>query len=297
MTATDRRAFERPYGWDSHLLDLGAYLRRIGYEGSLDPTLDTLRALNTAHAVTFPFENLDVMAGLEPRLDLEGLQDKMVRRRRGGYCYEQNTLFAAVLERLGFNVTGLNARVMDSPDSSLLRATGHAAIKVDLDGREWFTDVGVGDMGPLEPLELVDGYHAVFGAGWRYQIKKLDFQMWAMREWNATEQHWVNIHRFALAPSFRVDYVDANYIAAHHPRSPFRKSYVLARNGQSAKHGLTGLQLKTKRPDGTVQNRTLEPKEVPDAMGDLFDLQLNAAERSEVIARVKPMEPEELTAD
>ena len=86
-------------------IDLDAYLCRIGYRGDLNPSAATLRALHLAHAMHVPFENLDVLLGLPIKLDLESLQAKLVRSRRGGYCFEQNTLFAAVLEQIGFVLT------------------------------------------------------------------------------------------------------------------------------------------------------------------------------------------------
>jgi N-hydroxyarylamine O-acetyltransferase len=92
-------------------LDLDAYLERIGYEGRDEPTLEVLDALHLAHTTTIPFENLDILLGRPIRLDLPSLQDKLVRDRRGGYCFEHNTLFAAALEAVGFGVTRLGARV------------------------------------------------------------------------------------------------------------------------------------------------------------------------------------------
>jgi len=81
-------------------LDLDAYLARIGYDGGVDPTVETLAALHRAHVLSIPFENLDILLGRPIRLDLASLQAKLIRARRGGYCFEQNSLFAAVLERL-----------------------------------------------------------------------------------------------------------------------------------------------------------------------------------------------------
>src|SRR5258706_15142470 len=91
-------------------LDLDAYLSRIGHRGVHEPTLATLQALHLAHATHIPFENLDILLGRPIRIDLASLQAKLVFGGRGGYCFEQNTLFAAVLQELGFDVTLLAAR-------------------------------------------------------------------------------------------------------------------------------------------------------------------------------------------
>jgi len=96
---------------ESTVIDLAAYLRRVEYEGPLEPTAEVLRALHLAHATHIPFENLDILLGEPIRLDLASLQAKLVGANRGGYCFEQNALFAAVLEEVGFAVTRLAARV------------------------------------------------------------------------------------------------------------------------------------------------------------------------------------------
>src|SRR5574342_262407 len=93
-------------------LDLDAYLERIGYTGGLKPDLDVLEAIHLAHATHIPFENLDILLKRPIALDLASLQAKLVAARRGGYCFEQNLLFSAVLQRLGFSVTQYAARVI-----------------------------------------------------------------------------------------------------------------------------------------------------------------------------------------
>ncbi|CAM5671220.1 Putative arylamine n-acetyl transferase OS=Streptomyces microflavus OX=1919 GN=Smic_36860 PE=3 SV=1 [Streptomyces microflavus] len=88
--------------WGADRLDLDAYLRRIGYEGALDGSLKTLQQLHRAHMSTICFENIDIAVGRPVSLDMADLERKLVRSGRGGYCYETNLLFAAVLDRLGF---------------------------------------------------------------------------------------------------------------------------------------------------------------------------------------------------
>src|SRR4029453_18893395 len=88
-----------------------AYFERIAYAGDRAPSKATLDAVHLAHATHIPFENLDILLGHPIRLDLDNLQAKLVRGGRGGYCFEQNRLFAAALQALGFSVTTLGARV------------------------------------------------------------------------------------------------------------------------------------------------------------------------------------------
>src|SRR5215471_14344829 len=130
--------------------DLPAYLRRIGYAGDLSPSRKTLDAVHLAHATHIPFENLDILLGRPIRLDLASLQAKLVAGRRGGYCFEQNALFAAVLEQLGFAVTRLAARVRFRTDRVLART--HMTLRVDVDGVPLLADVGFGGEGPMRPV-------------------------------------------------------------------------------------------------------------------------------------------------
>ncbi|SUA43176.1 Arylamine N-acetyltransferase [Nocardia africana] len=115
--------------WDGAALDLPAYLARIGFTGEPAPTLDTLRALQYAHTTTIPFENIEPVLKRPVLLDLPSLQDKIVRSRRGGYCYENVGLFAAALERIGFGVTGLHGRVSMGARGEIRPAT-HALLRV-----------------------------------------------------------------------------------------------------------------------------------------------------------------------
>ena len=102
-----------------------------------------------------PFENLDIQLGRPIRLDLESIQSKLVRGRRGGYCYEQNSLFAAVLERIGFRVTTLAARVRKGASRVLPRT--HMLLSVDAADSPWLADVGFGTGGLLKPVAMLPG--------------------------------------------------------------------------------------------------------------------------------------------
>src|ERR1700732_3402975 len=136
-------------------IDLNAYLGRVGYTGDRRPTASMLRELHLAHATHIPFENLDILLGRPIQLDLESLQAKLVHGKRGGYCFEQNLLFAAALEGLGFSVTRLAARVRLGRAQLLPRT--HMLLKVDVDGGPWLADVGFGGEGLLLPVPMSPG--------------------------------------------------------------------------------------------------------------------------------------------
>ncbi len=132
-------------------MNIKAYLTRINYDGSLTPTAQTLRDLQTAHLLAVPFENLSIHSGEPILLEDSALFDKIVERRRGGFCYELNGLFASLLRALGFDVIMLSAEVADAT-GGYGPSFDHMALAVTLEER-WLVDVGFGDSF-LEPLLL-----------------------------------------------------------------------------------------------------------------------------------------------
>src|ERR1700694_5099663 len=133
------------------MTDVQSYLARVGYKESTSPTLETLRALHYAHLLTVPFENLDIALGRKIALEEDFFIRKIVERRRGGFCYELNGAFAALLRALGFRVTLLSCRVARQ-DGSYGPEFDHLTLRVDLE-EPWLADVGFGDCF-LEPLRL-----------------------------------------------------------------------------------------------------------------------------------------------
>ncbi len=140
-------------------LDLSRYTNRIGYDGVLEPTEAVLRALHRHHTLAVPFENLDVQLGVTLDTSVERAYDKIVNRRRGGWCYEQNGLFGAVLTQLGFEVTRLAAGVMMHVKGKE-RFGNHLCLMVTAPDSEttWLADVGYGGS-MLEPIPLSPATH------------------------------------------------------------------------------------------------------------------------------------------
>jgi N-hydroxyarylamine O-acetyltransferase len=187
--------------------ELARYLERIGHGWHVRPKLPTLRSLHRAHVTAIPFENLDVQLGEVPSLKPDAIFDKLVERRRGGWCYEMNGLFGAALEAIGFDVTRVSCGVMRQ-DGGDARMGTHLALLVECDG-PWLCDVGFGGS-LLEPLPLAAGerkddiYTITLGetgdAHWRYTETaetpfSYDFRaapaderlLAAKRDWQATD--------------------------------------------------------------------------------------------------------------
>ncbi|MER5890133.1 arylamine N-acetyltransferase [Streptomyces sp. NPDC001941] len=261
--------------WSGDELDLGAYLKRIRYEGELTATLGTLRALHRAHVAAIPFENLDVALGRPVPLDLPSLQDKLLARRRGGYCYEQNSLFAAVLEHLGFTVTARGAR--NRTRGTALPPVTHAVLVVDLDGAQWITDTGFGWQGPLEPVRLSDGV-CVEQGGWTFGVSVDDTGLAVLR--SRRREGWVDLYAFAPHPVLPADFTVMNHYSSTHPHSKFVGQVVAQRPGPGVRVALVRDELTMARTDGSSKRRTVAAAELGTVLADLFGIEATDAELS-----------------
>lgn len=205
-------------------IDLGAYLERTGAPAPLAPSAEALADLQQAHVGAVPFENLDILLGCPITLDLETLQAKLVTARRGGYCFEQNTLFAAVLERVGFDVTPLAARVRVG--ATAVRARTHMLLHVDLPEGPFVADVGFGADGPVRSLPLQERReHWIGSTGHRF--RKED-DLWVLE--GNTEGEWLDLYAFTLEPQYPIDFEMANHFTSTYPRSTFVNTLVAQRS-------------------------------------------------------------------
>ncbi|WP_367045490.1 arylamine N-acetyltransferase [Streptomyces sp. Je 1-332] len=268
--------------WNGEELDIEAYLARIGHEDEAKPDFDTLRALHRAHVASIPFENLEMMIGRPVPLDLGALQDKLVRRRRGGYCYEQNLLFAAALDRIGFAVTGLGARVRAGASSR--RAVTHMLLNVEADGRQWHCDVGFGAEGLLEPILLADEGDVeqdVRQGEWRFGIVQEANGARVLRTEHA--DGWFDLYEYTLEERLPVDYVVMNHYTSTHPLSSFARRPVIQRAAPGVRRTLVGEHLTVTRPDGTSDERDLTARELGDVLDCQFGIGLSADDLAELI--------------
>ena len=231
-------------------MQLDAYLQRIGYTGDLRSSASVLEALHLAHATHIPFENLDILRGLPIRLDLDSLQRKLVDGRRGGYCYEHNLLFAAVLEEIGFSVTRLAARVRYRATSVLPRT--HMLLLVDTDAGRWLADVGFGAEGLLQPVPFDSGQESKQFA-WTYRVTPGPKGPGLRDAWVLQSKHaegWLDMYGFTLEPQLLVDYEVANHFTSTHPESRFVKGLTVQLPRPEARTALRNRELSV--DDGTT---------------------------------------------
>jgi N-hydroxyarylamine O-acetyltransferase len=231
-----------------------------------------LRDLHLAHATRVPFENLDIHLGRAIRLDLGHLQEKLVRGRRGGYCFEHNTLFATVLEACGFPVVRLAARVRAGASRLLPRT--HMLLEVVVDGSGFLCDVGFGADGPLLPIPMAVGSEvAVFDRPYR-----LAGEGDALVLQCASAGGWQNLYAFTREPQYAVDFEMANHYTSTYPESRFVRTITAQRRTPTEQFVLRNRELTIER-DGTMQTRSIDdPATLGSVLSELFGLNLTASE-------------------
>lgn len=259
--------------WGIEELDLDAYLRRIGVT---DPTL---RSVHAGHVASIPFENIKVFTGTVPTLDIPSLQAKMVDRDRGGYCFEQNLLYTAALERLGIPVRRLLARPRIS--GGPVRGRTHMMAVAEVDGRQWLTDVGWGGGGLLEPMPFEEG--TMQQGAWTYRLTRVEEQ-WVLQ--SLTAGKWVDYYGFTTERQYMADYEMGNFYAAREPSSHWLAQLVAQRTGPEFRQGLVGYELIKARPSGEVEKRTLTADEIFEVLPGTFGIDLTDAERDQLRQRI-----------
>jgi N-hydroxyarylamine O-acetyltransferase len=199
----------------SGVLDARAYLERIHFSGEFDlgspmPTMSLLGALHRAHLLSVSFENFSIHYDQPITLEDETLYDKIVRRHRGGFCYEVNGLFAWLLRRLGFTVTLLSAQV--------------AQLAHDMDGVDWLADVGFGDSFRL-PLHLQPDLEQDGGDGYTYLLNvDANDSSWLVQR--RGEADWESQYRFTLHPHIMADFVERCHFQQTSPESHFTQRRI-----------------------------------------------------------------------
>ena len=254
-------------------LDLSAYLERIGYAGDLSPSRSVLEALHQAHATHIPFENLDILLGRPIRLDVASLQTKLVKGGRGGYCFEQNLLFSAVLRQLGFSVSQLAARVRYRTTAILPRT--HMLLLVEVDGEPWVADVGFGAEGLLLPVPL-NSPEGVHHFAWTYRVIEED-RLWVLQ--SRRDGTWLDLYAFSLEPQQAVDYEIANHYVSTHPASRFVQTLTAQRLSPEVRHILRNRELVEDRGATQTTRIAADDDELLDVLKHTFGLEFPAGTR------------------
>lgn len=188
-------------------LSVDSYLDRIGYDGPVEPSPETLAGIVRAHLLAVPFENLDIIPlGRPIRFEPEALIDKIVRRRRGGFCYELNGLLGIMLETIGFRVTRVSAQ-WPHEDGTLSPVFDHLVLLVEpVDSSDrWLVDVGAGRNSFGHPVRYVEDEEQAFPGGGRYRFDVAgELRRLSQRDGN---DGWQHVYSFTLIPRRLDDFV------------------------------------------------------------------------------------------
>ncbi|MFD9305539.1 arylamine N-acetyltransferase [Streptomyces sp. NPDC060048] len=266
--------------WSGDELDLDAYLARIGWSGGeLRADLPTLKAVHRAHTGAITFESLDVLLGRPVELEVKAIEDKLVHTRRGGYCYEQNTLLAAALERIGFEVSGRGARNRTRGDSLL--AVTHAMLVVTVEGEPWLCDAGFGWQTPREPVPLAHPGTEVRQGEWVFRVREEADGVLVLCV--PREGTWRDLYAFSPQPYHPVDYVVLNHYTSSHPRSAFVGQVIVQHPGDRARVALVGRELTRLLPDGRTERREVGAEELLALLDREFGLRLPERDGAELL--------------
>jgi N-hydroxyarylamine O-acetyltransferase len=231
-------------------MDLERYLERIGYRGRRTPTLDVLSALLAHQAASIPFEAIDVLLKRGVDIAPDAIFDKLVRRKRGGYCFEQNGLLHQALTALGFSVETLIARVLwmrpaDAPPAP----PSHMALRVRIDGRDYLVDAGFGNSTPTAPLAFDDTEPQRTPLDTFRLVRSADGHRLEMQ----VGDEWTPTYDVFASPRRHDDFAAANVITSSSPQSPFTQALIMARATQDARYLLHGNMLTVRTAAGSVE--------------------------------------------
>jgi N-hydroxyarylamine O-acetyltransferase len=264
--------------------DQNAWLERIGYNGSREPTLPTLQAVVQHHASTIAYESIDVLLGRPPNLDLVSLQQKMVQGRRGGYCFEQNMLFRAGLQSLGFVVTSLQARVVRGLAVDAPRPALHMVLRVDVTEGQFLADVGFGNLAPTTALTL----RTLIEQQTPHETMRFVSMGEELLLQAKLRDDWHHIYRVVPHPRFDADYDIANWYTATHPQSPYVSNLIAAAPGpEGTRLTLFNDRLTIRDARGHAARQILESDaDFMRVLTDRFGIYLSEADLRKALAAV-----------
>ncbi len=244
---------------------------RIGlsYDPSLKRDVELLARIQHAFLTTVPYENLDILAGIPLSFEPEALYDKIVTRRRGGYCFELNGFLAFVLRDLGYPLKEYMGRFLQGETSIPMRR--HRILGVKADGKRYICDVGVGRASFRVPLEMREGSVSE-QYGERYRVDKEPFFGWVVSDFHKGE--WRRLYSFTEEEQLNIDYVMPSFWCEHAPESPFISAPKLSIKTDTGRITLDGNSFRIFDGDN-VSEQHLEGESLRKACIKYFGLDYN----------------------
>ena len=239
---------------ENHVVDLDAYADRIGYRGPLHPTKEVIDDILYHHVSSIPFENLDILRGLPIRLDLASLEDQLIRKQRGGYCFQQNGLLLGVLKQVGFDVTPLSARIRLGLERDVIPPRTHLTISVRIDEEDWICDAGAGGGSLTSVIRRHSGEEQLT----RHEARRIVEEGGRFFHQMHSDGRWMDVYDFTGEEMPEIDREVANWWTSTSPNAKFAKSLMASRalpNGERI--GLLNDSLTRRRGSNIVERRTI----------------------------------------
>lgn len=285
----------------SYTPDLEAYFARIGYRGARAPTRATLDAISAAHVRSIPFESIDVLLGQRIDLDPQAVEDKLVHRRRGGYCFEQNSLLLHVLTALGYRVQPISARVRWMRPRDYVPARTHVFLRVELGAEagddtgaagesvagSWLVDCGIGSTSLTSAIRLALDVEQPTAHEPRRLVAEGNWDGLARRSPDGKLYHqvklgaeWFDVCETTLEEMHPIDRELGNWYTSAHPTSHFRGRLMVTRSTDDGRLSLLNRELTRRGRDGVGHVHQIgSPDELLEILEREFGLALPAGTR------------------
>jgi N-hydroxyarylamine O-acetyltransferase len=261
---------------EPRLTHLALYLQRLGFDAPPAPTLENLRRLQLHHTGAFAFENLTTLSGEPVLIDLPSIEQKVLHEGRGGYCYELNKLFFALLQELGYHTRAISGRVVMGQAEGAWTARTHRLSLVTLDDVRYITDVGFGGMVPTAPL-LLDCRTEQSTPHEPYRIEQhVDgYTLFAN-----VRGEWQPMYIFDLQRQEDIDFTVGNWYVSTHPESSFAQRLMVARTGEGWRRTLNNGSFAIHRIGHDSERRQVaDVQELVALLDSEFGIRLPASER------------------
>jgi N-hydroxyarylamine O-acetyltransferase len=252
------------------MLDDKNYLRRIGFEGDPKPDFETLSELQYKHFLAVPYENIDILRKIPISLEISDLYEKIVVNKRGGYCFELNTLFNWLLCEIGFKTITYFARFLFGETQIPMRR--HRIMRVEIFGEYYVADVGVGSITPERSLKLVENEETEV-RGTLYKFEKEPVLGWVLHVFK--KGAWQKLFSFTEDEQFEIDFVQPNFYCQYHEDSIFNKNNMAAIRTETGKYSIDGDIFKTSDAKGNIiTEKKCEKDEIPAILKKYFGIDL-----------------------
>lgn len=219
-------------------LDLENYFLRIGYEGPREVSFSVLSQIHQRQVRAIPYENISVLLGQPIQIDLSSIHEKLIVQKRGGYCFELNRLMWMALEKIGFVVKPLAARVFYRVPEGVVRPRTHMVLSVEIEGEQYLIDPGFGGFSLPEPLRMKVGIEQNSSHG-LYRLEAWQEEISVMAK---VQNEWQLLYRITFCESLFQDFELPNWYLSTHPNSHFRERFLLARIADEGRYTMLGLQ-------------------------------------------------------